>query len=702
MSEELKIIIKAVTDDVQKKMKDVQNETSKLSSVAEKAGKAIHNGLGKVAETSLKLVSTAAKTAAAGVAALTGAGVKVYSEYEQLVGGVDTLFKDSSAKVQQYASEAYKTAGLSANEYMAQVTSFSASLLQSLDGDTSKAADAANQAVIDMADNANKMGSSVESIQNAYQGFAKQNYTMLDNLKLGYGGTKTEMERLLADASKISGIKYDISNLNDVYSAIHVIQTELGITGTTAKEASTTIQGAWGSAKSAFSNLMVGMTGDTKNFDKYIKNFVSTAKQLVSNVLPIIKELAEKIPALIKEIVPELISTITQIANELLPVIVEVTVQIIQSIVESLPMLIQAIIDFLPTFIEGLVTLIPILIDGLISIIVMIAENFQSIIQPIIDSLPTIIMAIVNALIENLPALINGVIQLVLGIVAATGQIIETLVPMIPDIVLALVEAIIENIPTILAGCLQVVTAIFGLADDLFSGLWDYVQNWWKDVQKVLGTIGGWVNDNVIKPVRNFFQGLWNGVKEIFSNVGNFFRDKFNSAVTAIKNVISPIVNFFSGIWDKIKAIFNKVGATIGNAITNTVKTAVNGVLSVATRIINGFISAINVAISVINAIPGVHIKKLDRLEVPKMAKGGIVDSATLAVVGEQGKEAIVPLENNTEWIDKLADKINRNNPDEPVVPIILNVDGKTFAQTSIASINELTKQTGRLGLNLM
>ena len=702
MSEELKIIIKAVTDDVQKKMKDVQNETSKLSSVAEKAGKAIHNGLGKVAEASLKLVSTAAKTAAAGVVALTGAGVKVYSEYEQLVGGVDTLFKDSSAKVQQYASEAYKTAGLSANEYMAQVTSFSASLLQSLDGDTSKAADAANQAVIDMADNANKMGSSVESIQSAYQGFAKQNYTMLDNLKLGYGGTKTEMERLLADASKISGIKYDISNLNDVYSAIHVIQTELGITGTTAKEASTTIQGAWGSAKSAFSNLMVGMTGDTKNFDKYIKNFVSTAKQLVSNVLPIIKELAKKIPALIKEIVPELISTITQIANELLPVIVEVTVQIIQSIVESLPMLIQAIIDFLPTLIEGLVALIPILIDGLVSIIVMIAENFQAIIQPIIDSLPTIIMAIVNALIENLPALINGVIQLVLGIVAATGQIIETLVPMIPDIVLALVEAIIENIPTILAGCLQVVMAIFGLAGDLFSGLWGYVQNWWKDVQKILGTIGGWVNDNVIKPVRDFFQGLWNGVKEIFANVGNFFRDKFNSAVTAIKNVISPIVNFFSGIWDKIKAIFNKVGATIGNAITNTVKTAVNGVLSVATKIINGFISAINVAISVINAIPGVHIKKLDKLDVPQMAKGGIVDSATLAVVGEQGKEAIVPLENNTEWIDKLADKINRNNPDEPVVPIILNVDGKTFAQTSIASINELTKQTGRLGLNLM
>lgn len=701
MNEELQIIIKAVTDDVSKKLKDVQTEidkTSKESSKLSKIGDAM-KGVAKVAGTAFIAAGAAA---AAGVAKLTKDAIDNYAEYEQLVGGVETLFKNSSAKVQQYADEAYQTAGMSANAYMQTVTSFSASLLQSLDGDTNKAAEAANQAVIDMADNANKMGTSVESIQNAYQGFAKQNYTMLDNLKLGYGGTKTEMERLLADASKLSGVKYDISNLNDVYSAIHVVQTELGITGTTAKEASSTIQGSAASMKAAWSNMITGLATDSGNFDKVIKNFVKTVGTTVKNILPVIKEVATKIPALIKEIVPQLAEIGTEIISTLLPIVAEVAVQLITAIVEVLPTIIEAIIGTIPTLIQALVDALPVVIDGIIQVVLMIAEHFSDIITPIIEALPDIIMAIVNGLINNLPALINGVIQLVLGVVAATGLIIKTLLPMIPDIFVAIVKAIIENIPTIIAGCLEVVVAIFGLVGDLVEGIIGYFKNGWKHISEMLGKVGGWINDNVIKPVSQFFSGLWDGIKKMFANVGNFFKEKFNSAVTAIKNVMSPIVNFFSGIWDKIKGIFSKVGATIGNAITNTVKTAVNGVLSVATKIINGFISAINVAIGVINAIPGVNIKKLDKLEVPKMAKGGIVDSATLAVVGEQGKEAIVPLENNTEWIDKLAEKINNRDADAPATPIVLNVDGKTFAQTSIAAINDLTKQTGRLGLTLM
>ena len=200
-----------------------------------------------------------ATMAAAGLVAITKSAIANYAEYEQLVGGVDTLFKDSSKKVQEYANNAYKTAGISANEYMETVTSFSASLLQSLGGDTDKAASVADMAITDMSDNANKMGTDIGRIQDTYQGFAKQNYTMLDNLKLGYGGTKTEMERLLKDATAISGVKYDISNLNDVYQAIHVIQGELDITGTTAKEASTTIQGSISSMKSAWTNLITSM-----------------------------------------------------------------------------------------------------------------------------------------------------------------------------------------------------------------------------------------------------------------------------------------------------------------------------------------------------------------------------------------------------------------------------------------------------------
>jgi phage-related protein len=203
------------------------------------------------------------------------------------------------------------------------------------------------------------------------------------------------------------------------------------------------------------------------------------------------------------------------------------------------------------------------------------------------------------------------------------------------------------------------------------------------------------------KAIKNFFANLWTNIKNIFKGVGNWFRDTFNAAVTAVKNVFSSITGFFSGIWNKIKDIFSKVGSTIANAISGTVKKAINGVLSMAVKVINGFISAINFAIGIINAIPGVNIKKLNMLQVPALAKGGIVDSATLAVIGEQGKEAVVPLENNTEWIDKLAERISAKTGGGKT-PIVLEVDGRVFAKTSIDLINARTRQTGKLGLNIV
>lgn len=228
-----------------------------------------------------------------------------FAEYEQLVGGVDTLFKDSSNKVQDYASKAYKTAGVSANEYMETVTSFSASLLQSLGGDTSKAADIADMAMIDMSDNVNKMGSSMESVQNAYRGFAKQNYMMLDNLKLGYGGTKTEMQRLLKDAEALTGKKYDISHLSDVYEAIHAIQEEMGIAGTTQKEAMETVSGSMTAAKAAWQDVLTSI-GSGKDIKKTIKNFASTAKTALKNAAPVVRQAVEGLFSAAKEIAPEL------------------------------------------------------------------------------------------------------------------------------------------------------------------------------------------------------------------------------------------------------------------------------------------------------------------------------------------------------------------------------------------------------------
>ena len=243
--------------------------------------------------------------------------IKAYADYEQLVGGVETLFKDSSDLVQSYAAKAYKTAGLSANQYMETVTSFSASLLQSLGGDTEKAAKYADMAITDMSDNANKMGTSMESIQYAYQGFAKQNYTMLDNLKLGYGGTKSEMERLLKDAEELSGIKYDISNLSDVYEAIHVIQTELGITGTTAQEAETTIQGSFNSLKASWENLLVAMSDPEADFSAIFGEMVESATTLLGNAIPILGnlfgEMIVKLPEAIEQLAPILVDAIVRL-----------------------------------------------------------------------------------------------------------------------------------------------------------------------------------------------------------------------------------------------------------------------------------------------------------------------------------------------------------------------------------------------------
>lgn len=699
MDETLQIIIKANVAEAQKSLQDVQKELKnteeKTSSFGSKLGGVMKKAAKAVGETLVK----ATEAAAVAVAGLSVAAVESFADYEQLVGGVDTLFGEASQKVQKYADEAYRTAGMSANAYMETVTSFSASLLQSLDGDTNAAAEAANQAVIDMSDNANKMGTSIESIQNAYQGFAKQNYTMLDNLKLGYGGTKEEMERLLADAEKISGIEYDISNLNDVYNAIHVVQTELGITGTTAKEASTTIQGSAASMKAAWSNLLTGLATDTGNFDNLIKNFVDSAKTTISNILPVIKEIAQKIPPLIQELLPEIISVVTEIGTELIPTVIEVSIGIINALVDALPDIIAAIIDLIPPIMEGLTEALPAIIDGILQLIILLCENFSDIITPIIDALPDIITNIVNALLDNLPALIDGVIQLILGIVDATGEIINTLVPMIPDIILAIVDAIIEHGHEILDGIWQIIESIFDLVVECVEVLWGHITSFFDGLKERLSPIVGWINEHVIQPVKDFFKGLWDGVKEIFSKVGNFFKECFQKGVDNIKNVFGKVTGFFTDVWTKIKNIFSKVGEVVGNAITNTVKKAINAVLSTAVKIINGFIGAINLAISAINLIPGVNIKKLSQLDTPKLAKGGVVDTATLALIGERGKEAVVPLENNTEWLDMLEQRLSGNR--DRATPIILQVDGKTFAQTSITAINQLTKQTGNLGLIL-
>lgn len=339
------------------------------------------NVLGDFITSGLKSVAGAVKQVGSALLSVGKDALDSYADYEQLVGGVETLFKDNASTVENYANNAYKTAGLSANDYMETITGFSASLLQSLNGDTAKVAEVGNMAVTDMADNANKMGTDMSLIQNAYQGFAKQNYTMLDNLKLGYGGTKEEMQRLLSDAEKVTGVKYDISNLNDVYQAIHVIQGELGITGTTAKEASTTIQGSVSAMKSAWQNMLTGIaTGDTGNVGNLVNNLVDSIMTASQNILPRVQEIANGITAVLPAVITKI--------NENLPTLLDSGVQILntllQGIMINLPAIMEGVNQIINTLLTTLIEMLPQIIDGGIQIIV-------ALVQGLAEQLPTLV-----------------------------------------------------------------------------------------------------------------------------------------------------------------------------------------------------------------------------------------------------------------------------------------------------------------------
>ena len=561
---------------------------SKIGSVAGKVGKGIAIGIG------------VGVTALAGLSAV---AINSYAEYEQLVGGVETLFQGSSGKVIEYANNAYKTAGLSANDYMETVTSFSASLLQSLDGDTAKAAEKADMAITDMSDNANKMGSSMESIQNAYQGFAKQNYTMLDNLKLGYGGTKEEMQRLLEDAEKISGIKYDISSYADVVDAIHVMQESMGIAGTTAQEASETISGSIGMMKGAWTNFLTGMADPNQDFDKLLGNLVDSIVTVADNLVPriammlprlvegisqLIQTLATYIPNLLSQILPALIEGATGLINA----VVETLPQLIEILIQSLPMIIQGIVQIfngivqaLPTLIQIIVqalpTLIPMLIEGVIQMIVGIYQALPQIIQVLIEALPTIIVSIIDALLQNLPLLIQGAIQLVIGLVQALPTIIMALIQAIPMIIMSIINAFLpldSGLRTLITNALNAIKVIF--------------ETVWNVIKTVVTT--------VINAIKTVITTVMNAIKAVISAVWNGIKTAITTVVNAIKTVITTVWN---GIKTAVTTVMNAIKNTVSNiwnGIKNTVSNVINGVKSVISNGLNG---AKNVVSNVLNAI---------------------------------------------------------------------------------------------------
>lgn len=595
-----------------------------------KGVKALGTTLGSVAGTGLKIFNASVGAAATGVTALVSASTMAYAEYEQLVGGVETLFgaggqsleeyaaavgkttKEASMEyaalmnaqstVMEHANEAWETAGMSANAYMSTVSGIAASLKQST-GSELEAAQAADQAIIDMADNANKMGTSMESIQNAYMGFAKQNYTMLDNLKLGYGGTKEEMQRLLEDAEKLTGIKYDINNLSDVYSAIHVIQTELGITGTTAKEASTTIEGSTNAAKAAFQNLLVGIADEEQDLDALIDNFVNAAATMVENIIPVVESSLDGVVDLIDALVPVIMDRIPALISDLLPRLAESGVNIVKALTEgissNLPQILGSVAEIGTIMASALLEFIPELIsigaEIIVSLIEGIGENFPQIVSSAIE----IIMLLTNTIIDMLPELMNIGFQMILQLIMGIAQALPELIPAIVDCVLLIIETLnapenamlvadaalklieglalglidalpvlIERIPRIIKA---MVDAMIEYAPEVMEAGWEMLERLEEAMNQQLIVLVGDIPGMIQKLFNKFIE-----LSSKFTDVGKTLVEKIKTKlIETWNNLISLAPGWLQNLVDKFLSgmtAFASVGKNIVDGIWNGIK----------------------------------------------------------------------------------------------------------------------------------
>lgn len=534
-------------------------------------------------------------------------------QLEQNVGGVETLFGDAADAVIASADRAYQTAGMSANDYMSTVTSFSASLLQSLGGNTEEAAKVADMAIIDMADNANKMGTSMDMIQNAYQGFAKQNYTMLDNLKLGYGGTKTEMERLLADAEKLTGVKYDINNLNDVYQAIHAVQEEMGITGTTAKEAASTLEGSMASAKAAWDNFMNG-SGDA---DQLADAFATAADNIVKNLAEIIPRFAETLPALggaiiaqipglVAAIVPAVLSAGQSVLKQLqdavldfdfagtadkvvqmitgfiegdglgslLDTLVTIFTGIVNGISSMLPSLLPALVGLISYVVTSLLDQLPAILDCALELILGLAQGILAALPVLIEALPEVISSIVEFLISAVPQIIDAGIELLMALVDALPVIIDALVDALPQIIEATVTALIAAAPQIAKAGIKLLGALIEAIPVIVVELAKAVPDIVAAIIDVLAELPGLIGEVFA---------------EIVTDLVEWGQQMLSNASTAMSNMLSQVNSIIQElpgkIWTHLVNAVNKVIAW-GQQMLSNASTAMSNMLSQVSSII--------------------------------------------------------------------------------------------------------------------
>lgn len=602
------------------------------SSMSSAFGK-VASGVGKAMSTITKVTAAAVGAAATGVAALTKSAVENYAEYEQLVGGVETLFgtqgmtleeyansvgasvdeirseyeslESAQATVMKNASEAYKTAGLSANEYMEQATSTAAALVSSLGGDTEEAAALADQAIIDMSDNANKMGTDIESIQNAYNGFAKGNFTMLDNLKLGYGGTKEEMERLLEDAEAISGVEYSTDSYADIVEAIHVVQEEMGVAGTTAREAEETISGSVSMVKASWSNLLTGLADENADIEGLIDEFVGSVSIAAGNILPIVNTALTGVGTLIDELVPKIMDQIPSLINDVLPSLVESGISVIQSILNGMEqnsgMITDSVLEIANMLIESFTTMLPQLLSIGLQIIEQLATGVGESLPELIPTIVDIVLQMVNTLIEHVPDLIEAGLTIFLGLVEGLVEAIPVIINALPELISNIIDALTEAIPLIMEAGTELFLALVDALPDIIDALADALP---QIIDSIVEFFAGDGFTSLIDASIQMFMAIIDAIPQIVTSLTGAMPQIINSIVTSLVNnapaILSASVTTFTSLITGFADVGIELLSTIADmavdwidSVLDTVDSWVQAGKDLITGLWNGFKSMI-------------------------------------------------------------------------------------------------------------
>ena len=667
--------IKDYTEETYKAAGNSVNEYTKSAATAsESQFKAIGEALGKNLKSAAKMIGKAftavAKTAvvgfsaaAAAVAAVSKSALNAYADYEQLVGGVETLFGNASDKVLQNANRAFQTAGLSANEYMETVTSFSASLLQSVGKDTKKAAEYADQALVDMSDNANKMGSNMQDIQNAYQGFAKQNYTMLDNLKLGYGGTKEEMERLIADANKVKQANGEMADLSidsfaDITEAIHIVQTEMGITGTTAKEASTTIQGSVGMMKASWKNLLVGVADDTQDFGGLMDNFVDSVGTAAKNILPRVETILGGIGSLVKGLAPVVAQAVPQLVMTILPSMASAAASLLQafagSLVELAPALLQSALSGIQTILVSGLNVPQGLTDNIMHVFDNTVAAIENVLGAVKDAIGTIGSALSNAEIDwggiwdGIADAVSVAGDIIAGVCTAIGDAVVYVGGIVGTALLAVgdqlgwlveqaqtdgtainaawtaVQDAFSAVGDVIGMALEGLSSLFGsfFADNqsgtsLFSAVWEYAATYLATIaQTIASAIQGiadaikWLVDEA-QTDGTFLNAIWTQVQTVFETVTSVISSLFSAFTAALngdwsafgENLLNAGQIFLGGLanlWNNGWTAIGNFATQIWNAIKSSVSNIINGIKSTIGTVVDAIKSKVTTVFSAV------------------------------------------------------------------------------------------------------